>query len=51
MTETPGFMELVHKLKGLIREESIAAMGSELKSGGLTGFGVDVGPQGVGQLL
>ncbi|WP_158921318.1 ABC transporter ATP-binding protein [Acidisphaera sp. S103] len=51
MTETPGFMELVHKLKGLIREESIAAMGSELKSGGLTGFGMDVGPQGVGQLL
>ncbi|HVY17075.1 MAG TPA: ABC transporter ATP-binding protein [Rhodopila sp.] len=51
MTETPGFMELVHKLKGLIREESIAAMGSELKSGGLTGFGMDVGPQGIGQLL
>jgi NitT/TauT family transport system ATP-binding protein len=51
MTQTPAFMELVHKLKGLIREESIAAMGSELKSGGLTGFGMDVGPQGVGQLL
>jgi len=26
-------------------------VGSELKSGGLTGFGMDVGPQGVGQLL
>lgn len=47
MTETPQFMKLVHELKGLIREESIAAMGSELKSGGLTGFGMDIGPQGV----
>ena len=46
MHDLPEFVELVHKLKGLIREESLAAMGSELKAGGLTGFGVDVGPKG-----
>lgn len=51
MTETPQFMKLVHELKGLIREESIAAMGSELKSGGLTGFGMDIGPQGVNSVF
>lgn len=37
----------MQKLKGLIREESLAAMGSELKDGGLGGFSLDVGPQGV----
>lgn len=51
MTDTPQFMELVNKLKGLIREESIAAMGSELKSGGLTGFSMDIGPKGVSHVM
>ena len=51
MTETPQFMKLVHELKELIREEAIAAMGSELTSGGLTGFGMDIGPQGVNSVF
>lgn len=51
MTETAQFVDLIRQLKGLIREESIAAMGSELKSGGLAGFGMDVGPEGVSQVL
>jgi NitT/TauT family transport system ATP-binding protein len=51
MIETPEFVALVHRLKGLIRAESIAAMGSELKSGGLEGFGMDVGPKGVDTVL
>jgi NitT/TauT family transport system ATP-binding protein len=51
MTETREFVDLVHRLKGLIRTESLAAMGSELKSGGLTGFGMDIGPKGVDSVL
>ena len=47
MTYSTQFIELVQKLKGLIREESLAAMGSELKDGGLGGFSMEVGPQGV----
>ena len=42
---------LVQQLKGLIREESLAAMGTELKEGGLSGFGVEVGPKGVGEMV
>jgi len=51
MTASPAFVELVQQLKALIREESLAAMGSELKEGGLTGFGVKVGPQGVEEMV
>jgi NitT/TauT family transport system ATP-binding protein len=51
MTATPEFIGMVQRLKVLIREESLAAMGSELKDGGLTGFSMAVGPQGVGELL
>jgi NitT/TauT family transport system ATP-binding protein len=51
MTETPEFTGLVHQLKGLIREESLAAMGPEIKTRGLEGFGMKVGPQGVGAIL
>jgi NitT/TauT family transport system ATP-binding protein len=51
MTYTPEFIGLVQQLKGLIREESLAAMGSELKEGGLSGFGVEVGPKGVGEMV
>ena len=47
MTYSPEFIQLVQRIKGLIREESLAAMGSELKDGGLEGFGVEIGPQGV----
>jgi NitT/TauT family transport system ATP-binding protein len=51
MTDTKEFIDLVHQLKGLIREESLAAMGSELASGGVTGFAMEVGPKGVGASL
>ncbi len=51
MTDTKEFSDLVHQLKSLIREESLAAMGSELSAGGVTGFSMEVGPQGVGQVL
>jgi NitT/TauT family transport system ATP-binding protein len=51
MTYSPSFVALVQQLKALIREESIAAMGSELKDGGLTGFAMDVGPQGVEKVV
>jgi NitT/TauT family transport system ATP-binding protein len=47
MTYSPEFIQLVQRIKGLIREESLAAMGSELKDGGLSGFGIEIGPQGV----
>lgn len=51
MTRTKEFTDLVNKLKDLIREESLAAMGSELSSGGVSGFGMEVGPEGVAQVL
>ena len=50
MTDTPEFMNLVQELKGLIREESLAAMAPEIKDRGLSGFGMQVGPKGVGEL-
>lgn len=51
MTRTKEFTDLVNKLKDLIREESLAAMGSELSSGGVSEFGMEVGPEGVAQVL
>jgi NitT/TauT family transport system ATP-binding protein len=51
MTYTPEFIGLVQQLKALIREESLAAMGSELKEGGLSGFGIEVGPRGVERVV
>jgi NitT/TauT family transport system ATP-binding protein len=51
MTDTPEFMSLVQELKGLIREESLAAMGPEIKDRGLSGFGMKVGPKGVGEIF
>ncbi|MEO6277704.1 ABC transporter ATP-binding protein [Roseateles sp.] len=51
MTASPEFAAMVRQIKGLIREESIAAMGGELKDGGLSGLCTEVGPQGVGQLV
>jgi NitT/TauT family transport system ATP-binding protein len=38
MTASPTFQALVRQLKALIREESLAAMGGELGSGGLQGM-------------
>ena len=51
MTSSLPFMDMVQRLKALIREESLAAMGSELKDGGLAGFGMAVGPEGVSNVL
>jgi len=51
MFDTPEFVELVQRLKNLIREESLAAMGSELASGGVDGFSIDMGPNGVEEML
>jgi NitT/TauT family transport system ATP-binding protein len=51
MTSTPEFIGMVQRLKGLIREESLAAMGSELKDGGLSGFGMAVGPSGIAEVM
>lgn len=38
MTSSPTFLALVRQLKGLIREESLAAMGGELDASGLDGI-------------
>lgn len=51
MTASSEFIAMVQKLKSLIREESLAAMGSELKEGGLSGFGMKVGPSGVAEVI
>jgi NitT/TauT family transport system ATP-binding protein len=51
MIYTPEFIGLVQQLKALIREESLAAMGSELKDGGLSGFGIEIGPRGVEEVI
>ncbi|OZI66604.1 ABC transporter ATP-binding protein [Bordetella genomosp. 11] len=51
MFDTPEFVGLVHRLKGLIREESLAAMGPELKVGGIEGFSMEMGPNGVNEML
>ncbi|HEY8906112.1 MAG TPA: ABC transporter ATP-binding protein [Rhodoferax sp.] len=53
MTTTPEFTALVGTIKGLIREESLAAMGGELNEGGLTGLSTDlgVGPTGKAERL
>jgi sulfonate transport system ATP-binding protein len=45
------FTQILHKLRNLIREESLVAMGNELESGGLEGFAVDLGAHGVGELI
>jgi len=48
---TPEFLRLKLQLRQLIREESLKAMGGELKDGGLQGFSVDVGPNGTTELV
>lgn len=47
MTTSREFVELTQKLRALIREESLIAMGGELMDGGLDGFGTEIGPSGV----
>jgi NitT/TauT family transport system ATP-binding protein len=51
MMSSVAFTQVLHKLRNLIREESLAAMGNELDSGGLEGFAVDVDARGVGELI
>ncbi len=51
MMETPQFAAMERRIKALIREESLAAMGSELCDGGLAGLSTEVGPQGVCHVL
>ncbi|CAN5197850.1 ABC transporter ATP-binding protein [soil metagenome] len=47
----PEFMRIKLQIRELIREESLKAMGGELKDGGLEGFSVDVGPNGAAELV
>ena len=51
MMETPAFAAMERRIKGLIREESLSAMGSELQDGGLLGLSTEIGPQGVSHVL
>jgi NitT/TauT family transport system ATP-binding protein len=51
MTASPEFAAMVRQIKGLIREESLAAMGGELSEGGLAGLATEIGPQGVAQVV
>ncbi len=51
MTSSPEFSALVHSIKALIREESLAAMGGELQQGGLAGLSTEVGPQGIAEVI
>jgi NitT/TauT family transport system ATP-binding protein len=51
MMSSVEFIQILHKLRNLIREESLAAMGHELDAGGLEGFATEVGPSGVQQLV
>jgi NitT/TauT family transport system ATP-binding protein len=51
MMESTEFASMVRSIKGLIREESLAAMGGELTDGGLIGLSTEVGPNGVCNVL
>jgi NitT/TauT family transport system ATP-binding protein len=51
MMDNPEFVAMVRSIKKLIREESLAAMGSELSEGGCEGFSVEIGPDGVRNVL
>ncbi len=50
MTTSAEFMQLRRQLHELIREESFKAMGGDLKEG-MGGFGMEVGPRGVAELI
>ncbi|RQP21233.1 ABC transporter ATP-binding protein [Piscinibacter terrae] len=47
MMSSPTFHALVRQLKGLIREESLAAMGGELGAAGLQGLDAHIGQDGL----
>jgi NitT/TauT family transport system ATP-binding protein len=51
MTASAEFVGMVQRLKALIRAESLASMGAELKEGGLQGFGMSVGPKGLADIV
>ena len=51
MTASPTFQALVRQLKALIHEESLAAMGGELSSGGLQGIDHQFSHDGMNALI
>ncbi|MEW6415164.1 MAG: ABC transporter ATP-binding protein [Pseudomonadota bacterium] len=51
MALSPEYLRIKQQLRDLITEESLKAMGGELKDSGLAGFGMEVGPQGVAELI
>jgi NitT/TauT family transport system ATP-binding protein len=51
MMDSPEFVAMVRSIKKLIREESLAAMGSELSQGGCEGLSMEIGPGGVSNVL
>lgn len=51
MMDTPEFGALLRSIKKLIREESLASMGSELSDGGCGGLSMEIGPEGVQHVL
>ncbi|KRB87045.1 ABC transporter ATP-binding protein [Noviherbaspirillum sp. Root189] len=51
MMDTPEFATLIRSIKKLIREESLAAMDGELIDGGYAGLSMEIGPEGVTNVL
>lgn len=51
MALSPEYLRIKQELRALITEESLKAMGGELKDSGLAGFATEVGPQGVVELI
>lgn len=51
MVDSPAFAAMVRSIKNLIREESLAAMGTELTHGGCEGLSTEIGPGGVRDVL
>ena len=51
MVSSPEFVALAKRLRELIREESIDAMGGELSESALSGLSMNIGPSGIGSLV
>ncbi|MHB0974618.1 MAG: ABC transporter ATP-binding protein [Thiobacillus sp.] len=51
MALSPAYLQIKQQLRDLISEESLKAMGGELKDSGLAGFDIEVGPKGVAELI
>ena len=51
ITGSTQFLHMVRSIKGLIREESLAAMGGELQEGGLSCLRTEIGLHGVRNVL